>query len=107
MIKHIVMWKLKNAADAPHFKAQLDSCRNLVPGMLKFEVAIRTAALEANCDVVLYSEFESSAALAAYQKHPQHQYISGGLGALRHSRSVMDYEIIDTPLKTEKQGDNP
>ena len=65
MIKHIVMWKLKNPADAPHFKAQLDSCRDLVPGMLKFEVATRTATLEANCDVVLYSVFESAAALAS------------------------------------------
>ena len=96
MIKHIVMWKLKNPADAPHFKAQLDSCRDLVPGMLKFEVATRTAALEANCDVVLYSVFDSSAALAAYQNHPQHQLLSSGLGALRDSRSVLDYEIFET-----------
>ncbi|MBI5908298.1 MAG: Dabb family protein, partial [Burkholderiales bacterium] len=49
MIKHIVMWKLKNAADASHFKAQLDTCRQLVPGMLAFEVATSTAGLEANC----------------------------------------------------------
>ena len=70
MIKHIVMWKLKDEAQAAYFKAQLDSCRELVPGMLEFEVAIRTAGMEANCDVVLYSVFESSAALAAYQNHP-------------------------------------
>ncbi|WP_309678561.1 Dabb family protein [Polaromonas sp.] len=92
MIKHIVMWKLKNADDAPHFKAQLDSCSQLVPGMLAFEVAIRTAGLEASCDVVLYSVFEDSPALAAYQNHPHHQHVSSGLGALRESRSVLDYE---------------
>ncbi len=93
MIKHIVMWKLKNAADAPHFKAQLDSCAHLVAGMLRFEVAIRTPALAANCDVVLYSEFDDAAALDAYQAHPHHQQISAGLGALRETRSVLDYEI--------------
>ena len=93
MIKHIVMWKLKDAADAPGFKAQLDSCQHLVPGMLAFEVAIRTADLEANCDVVLYSVFENSAALAAYQNHPHHHQISGGLGAMRDTRCVLDYEI--------------
>ena len=92
MIKHIVMWKLKDALDAPHFKAQLDTCLDLVPGMLTFEVAIRTAGLEANCDVVLYSVFEDSAALAAYKNHPHHQQISGGLGALRDSRSALDFE---------------
>ena len=93
MIKHVVMWKLKNAADAPHFKAQLDTCIDLVPGMRRFEVATRTPALDANCDVVLYSEFEDAAALAAYQNHPHHQQISTGLGALRDTRSVLDYEI--------------
>ena len=92
MIKHIVMWKLKNADDATHFKSQLDSCSQLVTGMLAFEVAIRTAGLEANCDVVLYSVFEDSAALAAYQNHPHHQHVSSGLGALRETRSVLDYE---------------
>ena len=93
MIKHVVMWKLKNAADAPYFKAQLDTCIDLVPGMRRFEVATRTPELDANCDVVLYSEFEDAAALAAYQNHPHHQQISTGLGALRDTRSVLDYEI--------------
>ena len=93
MIKHIVMWKLKDAAQAPFFKAQLDTCDKLVPGMLAFEVAIRTGELEANCDVVLYSVFEDKAALAAYQNHPQHKQISGGLGALRDTRTVLDYDI--------------
>ena len=97
MIKHIVMWTLKDPADAAHFKAQLDSCANLVPGMLAFEVAIRTADLEANCDLVLYSVFTDSVALAAYQNHPHHQHISGGLGTLRLTRSVLDYEIKDSP----------
>ena len=93
MIKHIVMWKLKDEAQAAYFKAQLDSCRELVPGMLELEVAIRTAGMEANCDVVLYSVFENSAALAAYQNHPHHQLISSGLGLLRQTRSVLDYDI--------------
>ena len=80
MIRPIVMWRLLDAADAPHFTAQLDSCRSLVPGMLRFEVATRTADLEANCDVVFYSAFEDRAALAACQNHPHHQHISSGLG---------------------------
>ena len=98
MIKHIVMWKLLDSAQASHFKAQLDSCRNLVPGMLAFEAAIRTAEHEANCDVVLYSVFQNKQALAAYQSHPHHQLIGRGLGALRESRCVLDYEMPgDTP----------
>ena len=40
----------------------------------------------------------ASAALAAYQNHPHHQHVSGGLGALRETRTVLDYET---------QGDKP
>ena len=92
MIKHIVMWKLKDPAKAALFKQKLDSCQGLVPGMRQFEVAVRTPGLEANCDVVLCSAFDDQAALQAYLEHPQHVEVSAVLGTLRESRSVLDYE---------------
>ena len=92
MIKHIVMWKLKKAGDAAQFKARLDTCKGLVPGMREFEVAVRTADLEANCDVVLCSAFDDRAALQAYLEHPRHVEVSTFLGGLRESRSVLDYQ---------------
>ena len=92
MITHIVMWKLKVSADAANFKSQLESCSNLVPGMQRFEVACRAAGLEANCDVVLYSVFDSAVALAAYQIHTHHQQIRTALSVLRESRHALDYE---------------
>ena len=92
MITHIVMWSLKVAADAAEFKLQLKSCSSLVPGMQRFEVACRTADLEANCDVVLYSVFDSAESLAAYQNHPHHQKISAALSAMRETRHSLDYE---------------
>lgn len=90
------MWKLKNAADAEAFKALLGTCAPLaldIPGMLKFEVAVKTTGLEANCDVVLYSVFSSKQALDAYQAHPHHQAVSAQLGPFRDTRSVLDYEV--------------
>ena len=63
MIRHIVMWTLRDAADAPRFKALLDSCKGLVPGMIEFEVGIRGEGLEANADVVLVSSFADVTAL--------------------------------------------
>ena len=92
MITHVVMWNLKVAADAAQFKSPLDSCNKLVPGMLRFEVACRTAGLEANCDVVLYSVFDSAGSLAAYQNHPHHRHISEALSALRETRHALDYQ---------------
>ena len=92
MIKHIVMWKLKNPGDAAKFKAQLDKCKGLVPGMREFEAAVRSEGLEANVDVVLVSAFDDKAALQAYLEHPVHVEVSSVLGSLRESRTVLDYE---------------
>ena len=65
MIRHIVLWTLNNPADAPRFKALLDSCARLVPGIVEFDVGIREVGLEANADVVLVSTFSDPAALDA------------------------------------------
>ena len=92
-VRHIVMWSLHDPADAPRFKAELDSCRGLVPGMLSFEVALRPEAegLEASADVLLDSTFADAAALRAYQDHPHHKAVSARIGPLRKTRSVFDY----------------
>jgi quinol monooxygenase YgiN len=92
VIRHVVMWTLHEAADAPRFKALLDSCNGIVPGMLGFEVGIRSDKLEASCDVVLVSSFTDQTALEAYQHHPHHKAVSAQLGPLRETRSVLDYQ---------------
>jgi Stress responsive A/B Barrel Domain len=96
-LRHLVMWTLKDAADAPHFKVELDSCIGLVPGMLAFRVALQSEGLEANVDVLLDSSFVNAAALDAYQNHPHHKAVSARIGPLRVSRHVLDYDESDTP----------
>lgn len=92
MIRHIVMWSLHNPADAPRFKALLDSCASLVPGIVEFDVGIRESGLEANLDVVLVSTFTDAAQLDAYQSHPHHKNVGAQLGTLRSGRHVLDYD---------------
>ena len=100
MLKHIVMWKLKEhaeggdrATNAAKMKAMLDGCADLVPGILKFEAALAQPGLEATYDVILYSEFTGKAALDAYQEHPDHVAIKPFFGAVRDQRQCMDYEV--------------
>ncbi|MFC3106645.1 Dabb family protein [Undibacterium arcticum] len=100
MIKHIVMWKLKEqaegadkASNAQKMKSLLDACAGIVPGILKLEVALAQPGLEATYDVVLYSEFADQAALDAYQDHPQHVAVKPFIGAVREARQCMDYEV--------------
>jgi quinol monooxygenase YgiN len=91
-LRHIVMWKLKDPADAARFVALLESCARVVPGILEFEVGARAPGLEASCDVVLVSTYTDAAALAAYQNHPHHKQDAAPLGEMRESRHVLDYE---------------
>jgi heme-degrading monooxygenase HmoA len=100
MIKHIVMWKLKDfaegadrATNARKMRDKLNTCKNLVPGMFAFEVALAEPGLEATYDVVLYSEFASKEALEAYADHPAHQALKPFFGAVRDARQCMDYAI--------------
>ena len=99
MIRHIVMWKLKDraagadrSANAAKMKALLTGCRDIVPGIVEFEVALAQPGLEATYDVVLYSLFRDRAALDAYQDHPTHVAVKPFIGAVRLERQCMDYE---------------
>ena len=100
MIKHIVMWKLKDQAEgadrlsnAHEMKRRLDECAAIVPGIVTFEVTLAQPDLEATYDVVLYSEFADRAALSAYIQHPVHQAVVPFIGAIREGRQCMDYEV--------------
>jgi len=99
MIRHIVMWKLKEEAEgadrlsnAREMKRRLDECAAIVPGILQFEVALAQPDLEATYDVVLNSAFESRDALEAYARHPTHKALMPFFKAVRDERQCMDYE---------------
>jgi len=93
MIKHIVMWKLRNKADAEIIKDNLEALMGKIPGLLKVEVGIDFSDSEQSADVVLYSELASREALLAYQSHPEHQAVIPLVKAAAVSRTVVDYEV--------------
>lgn len=69
--------------------------------MLPFEVAIRTARLEANCDVVLYSLFESSAAWAACQTYPVTSKLAQWWVPCAPPAAYWNTKLKETPHDTE------
>lgn len=100
VIKHIVMWKLKDFAENASkrenlvtVKGLLDACSQIVTGILKYETAIAQPNFDATYDIVLYAEFASIAALDAYNRHPQHQALKPFVAAVREARQCIDYEI--------------
>ena len=104
MIKHIVMWnirgdsRLAKAAAIEKLKRSFDELRHLVPGIVHMEVGVDSSQVDYACDVVLYSEFESQAALDAYACHPEHLRVKHELADLRISRHQVDYSVSALPF---------
>jgi hypothetical protein len=100
MIKHIVLWKLKEYAEgaikqenALKVKAMLEDMRGKIPGMLKLEVGLNFEGSDTASDISLYTEFKSREALDAYQIHPVHMKVKEFLPLVRKERHVIDYEV--------------
>ena len=99
MVRHIVMWKLKDQAaggtklgNAELLKEKLESLNGKIPGMLKLEVGIGFSKTTDSWDVVLYSEFKSREDLNNYQSNPDHKAIMPFVAEVREERGMVDYE---------------
>ena len=103
MIKHIVMWNVKgdDAAqkkrEALRIKELFESLVGQVPGLVRLEIGIDFSRVSYACDVVLYSEFESEAALSAYADHPEHLRVRDALKDVRIARYQVDYHLPVEP----------
>jgi hypothetical protein len=93
-VKHIVMWNAlgsseqeKEAAFAV-VKSRFESLRGLIPGMTHLEIGVDFSRA---CDIVLYTEFESKEALAAYATHRAHLKVRDELDGVRVARYQVDY----------------
>jgi hypothetical protein len=100
MVKHIVLWRLKDfaegadkASNAGHIKVGLEGLRGRIPGLVAIEVGVNFEPSPAAFDVALYSVFESREALAAYQAHPEHAKVADFILRVRSERVVADYEV--------------
>jgi len=99
MIKHIVLWKLKEEANglskeqnAAEIKSKLESLHGKIEGLLKIEVGFDFLHSPESADIVLYSEFENREALDFYQQHPLHKAVMPFIAEARSERRVVDYE---------------
>ncbi|PIP03836.1 MAG: stress responsive protein [Zetaproteobacteria bacterium CG12_big_fil_rev_8_21_14_0_65_54_13] len=92
MVKHIVMWKLKEKNDALEIKTRLEALAGRIPGLLNIEVGIDFLHSEQSADLVLVAELADRASLDLYQQHPEHQAVIPLVRAAALSRSVADYD---------------
>lgn len=101
MVKHIVMWKVKEhpvhgtkEEVMKKIKAGLEGLKGQIDGLETIEVGINFNGSEAAYDVVLNSVLKSKEALEGYQVHPKHLEVANGLvRQVATSRVVVDYEV--------------
>lgn len=91
MVKHIVIWKLKEDIDKAeaiaNIKEKLEGLVGEVPGLLTAQVG----AGFIGWDVCLVSEVESKEALEAYQNWPSHVAAKQYIGTVAAERVACDY----------------
>ena len=99
MVKHVVFWKLKEELAGAQreqvlrrIKDGFEALLGVIPGMTHIEIGVDVSRGADSADIVLYSEFESRAALDGYQNHPGHLGMVPVVREWRVERRVVDYE---------------
>lgn len=100
MVKHIILWTLKDSLSAEEkktvkagIKAGLEGLAGQIPGLL--EIRVQTGRLpSSNADLMLDSTFVDAAALAGYSTHPLHVAVADGkVRPYTDQRVCLDFEV--------------
>ena len=100
MVKHVILWTLKNEyskeekeAIKAEIKAGLEGLAGQIPGLV--EIHVNTNGLESSyADLMLDSTFTDEAALKGYSVHPAHVAVANGKVRPHTAiRSCLDYTI--------------
>jgi quinol monooxygenase YgiN len=96
MIKHVVVWKLKDpsqrALHAAIVKDALEGLRGRIPGLLAIEVGVDIGYDGGADDLCLYAEFADRAALDVYQNDPLHVAAKAIVGEYVTGRRAVDWK---------------
>ncbi|MGN0318068.1 MAG: Dabb family protein [Lachnospira sp.] len=100
MVKHVILWTLKEEFDADKkaeikkgIKEGLEGLAGKIPGLI--EIKVNTEGLpSSNADLMLDSLFEDEASLKGYAVHPEHVAVADGkVRPYTASRVCLDYEV--------------
>ena len=99
MIKHVVMWKLKNEAvgnsksrNLELVKEKLLSLKPVISQISSLDVGENFNASDAAFDLVLITAHHDKNALTGYINHPSHKEAAVFIGNVVAERTVVDFE---------------
>lgn len=100
MVKHIILWTLKETSDSEKesvkkgIKEGLEGLKGKIPGLIDIKVNTEGRLASSTADLMLDSTFESAEALKGYSKHPEHVAVADSkVRPYTVSRSCLDYEV--------------
>lgn len=100
MVKHIILWTLKDTLSEEEktavkqgIKEGLEGLKGKIPGLLDIHVETEGLA-SSNADLMLDSSFEDEAALKGYAVHPEHVAVADGkVRPYTAVRSCLDFVV--------------
>lgn len=97
MVKHIILWKLKqehnNDAVKQNIKKNLEGLKGKISGLKEIDVQIYGLA-SSNADVMLFSVFEDEKSLKEYAQHPDHVFVADTyVRPFTETRMCLDFEV--------------
>jgi hypothetical protein len=99
MIKHVVMWKLKEEAEgrdkkenALGIKKVLEGLKGKIKEIKNLEVGLNSGGDPAAWDVSLVTEFAGFPDLMKYLEHRLHKEAAAYVNKVKEERAVIDYE---------------
>ena len=100
MVKHIILWQLKDELSAEEkkiikaeMKESLEGLVGKIPGLLEVKVQIEGLA-SSNAEVMLDTSFTDEASLKVYATHPEHVAVADGkVRPYTKTRMCLDFEV--------------
>lgn len=100
MVKHIILWQLKDeftAEEKAHIKAGikegLEGLAGTIPGLLEIKVQVEGLG-SSNAEVMLDSSFADEESLKGYAVHPAHVEVADTkVRPYTKTRLCMDFEV--------------
>ncbi|MDR1093175.1 MAG: Dabb family protein [Clostridiales bacterium] len=93
MVKHIVLFKLKDQKDRQTAVGALLSMKGRIEGLLDLEVGADFLGSGRSYDVALTTTHTDRAALDVYQAHPVHLPVKEIMRGIRENSVSLDYEV--------------
>lgn len=100
MVRHVVMFKLKEFASPAEKQAKLDEIKTKLEALIDKIDVLRKIEVKFNCnpdetwDLILITELDSLADVNTYANHPEHVAVAKGIiGPVKADRACVDYEL--------------